>query len=160
MHINRNCQICETRPRERAILHDGRSVWLLCGECVKHPSKFSIGIDVTKDWNVTAMMLRDIHKSSRPHSGLYERAFLFKSATNLYMKVPDLPYDYYSQKVIQMQTGKVAQIGHDTVIELLPWVDFDYHPSSMEELMTQPERDVAGYNRSLDHLNTYQSDNP
>lgn len=76
------------------------------------------------------------------------------------MKVPDLPYDYYSQKVLQMQTGKVVQIGHDTVIELLPWVDFDYHPSSMEELMTQPERDVAGYNRSLDHLNTYQSDNP
>jgi len=122
MFVNKLCQICETEPRKKATLYDG-SIWLLCEECSSKPSKFSEGKDVTEHHPLDSVYIRDIMKNQGPHSGFYEKAFVFRclSDSKIYMNVPRLYRGYKDLQVLDMKSRDIVWFQYDIKIQLLEW---------------------------------------
>lgn len=148
MRINRNCQICERRPRTKVIYfwHGGGQIWLLCDECTKPGSKFCPGNgehdmsaeDITERarHQLTDTHLKDICNTVQ-QSGRYPYAFVFRfkggHRHEIYMKVPELQSDYHHERILCLTDRTIKQVGHDCAIEVLDF-KFDLPPIEKIEM--------------------------
>lgn len=145
MRINRDCQICERRPRTKVIYfwHGGGQIWLLCDECTQPGSKFCPGkyVDFSSEditersrHQLNDTHLKDVHKMVRG-TGSYPYAFIFRfkggDRHEIYMKVPELWSDYHHQKILCLTSRVIVQVGHDCAIEVL---DFKFDLPDVEKV--------------------------
>lgn len=129
MIINSNCQCCQKRPRVRAHYWSGNpQIWLLCEECVKPSSKFSLENgceDVTNSYDLNATYLRDILFENGDSSPV-KKAFMFRlicldgTLGDRYMFVPGLWSGHSEVKVWNMDKNKEANGWWDWSIIVLP----------------------------------------
>ena len=133
MKINTQCQLCQTRPRTKAIYTwtGEPDIWLLCDECTKPSSRFSPTYkenkDLTHRYPLDDTYLRDVERGF---------AFLFKFADrkthpdpDTYLFVPGLPSRYSTVDVYNLSEQKTSNGWWDWPIEVMPWPDFANLPT-------------------------------
>lgn len=130
MIVNTQCQICNRRPR--AVAHymwsGNPQIWLLCSECITHPSKFSLEHgckDVSDRYDLKATYIRDVMFENGENSPK-RKAFMFRlicldgSLGDRYMFMPGLWTGHSECKVWNMDKNEEANGWWDWSIIILP----------------------------------------
>jgi hypothetical protein len=126
---NHLCQSCRRRERKvaRYFWSGNAQIWLLCEECVKPSSKFSLengAKDVTDRYDLKAIYLRDIFFENESYRN---KAFYFRlicsdgSEGDRYMFVPGLWSGHSEVKVWNMDKNQMDNGWWDWPIKILPY---------------------------------------